>query len=79
MGPALMENRHGPAVDGPASPAEGQAERLAGEVMLMRREEGERATAVAWPTLTSYWEAAPSERTVWTVERKGVGERIMTV
>ena len=42
MGHALMENRHGRVVDGLASRATGSAECLAGEIMLMRREDGER-------------------------------------
>ena len=46
LGHALMENRHGLVVDGLASRATGSAECLAGEVMLMRREDGERAVTV---------------------------------
>lgn len=42
MGHALMENRNGLVVDGLASRATGQAECLAGEVMLMRREDRKR-------------------------------------
>ena len=37
LGPALMENRHGLVVDGLISRATGEAERLAAEVMVMRR------------------------------------------
>ena len=46
MGHALMENRHGLVVDGLASRATGSAECLAGEIMLMRREDGERTVTV---------------------------------
>ena len=46
MGHALMENRNGLVVDGLASRATGQAECLAGEVMVMRREEPDRAVTV---------------------------------
>ena len=46
MGHALMENRNGLVVDGLASRATGSAECLAGEIMLMRREEAGRAVTV---------------------------------
>ena len=46
MGHALMENRNGLVVDGLASRATGQAEYLAGEVMVMRREEPGRSVTV---------------------------------
>ncbi len=46
IGHALMENRNGLVVDGLASRATGQAECLAGEVMVMRREEPDRAVTV---------------------------------
>ena len=46
MGHALMENRNGLVVDGLASRATGQAECLAGEVMLMRREDPDRPVTV---------------------------------
>jgi transposase len=42
LGHALMENRHGLAVDGLVSRTTGEAERLAAEVMLMRRPERRR-------------------------------------
>jgi len=45
LGHALMENRHGLVVDGLVSRATGEAERLAAEVMLMRRQRrGRRIT-----------------------------------
>lgn len=46
MGHALMENRNGLVVDDLASRATGQAECLAGEVMLMRREDLDRSVTV---------------------------------
>ena len=46
MGHALMENRNGLVVDGLASRATGQSECLAGEVMVMRREEPDRSVTV---------------------------------
>ena len=42
MGHALIENRHGLVVDGIVSRATGEAERVAAEVMVMRRPDGER-------------------------------------
>ena len=46
MGHALMENRDGLVVETLANPAMGSEECLAGEVMLMHREEDERAVTV---------------------------------
>ncbi|MFQ5766179.1 MAG: IS5 family transposase [Rhodospirillales bacterium] len=42
LGHALMENRHGLVVDGLVSRATGEAERLAAEVMVMRRRQRRR-------------------------------------
>ena len=42
LGHALMENRHGLVVDGLVSRATGEAERLAAEVMVMRRRQRHR-------------------------------------
>ena len=53
-GHAPIENHDGLVVDGPESPVTGQAECLAGEVMSMLREKGQRATTVACPTPTSF-------------------------
>ena len=46
MGHALMENQSGLVVDGLASRATGSPECLAGEVMLIRRDDAERAVTV---------------------------------
>ena len=46
MGHALMENRNGLVVDGLASRATGAAECLAGEVMLIRRDDADQAVTV---------------------------------